>query len=88
MKGRASKMKPEPLRMCVVTKERLPKGALLRFVEKNGRLVYDPSFSSPGRGLYVKDDEAAVAKFLSEKFRAKSHLPPLDEGERERIGAK
>ncbi len=43
----------EPVRMCVACRGRYPKERLLRFVEKNGALFFDPLYKAPGRGVNV-----------------------------------
>lgn len=45
-----------PMRMCAVTREKLPKRELLRFVVKDGELVLDKGERVRGRGLNIKPD--------------------------------
>ena len=46
-----------PMRSCVVTKEKLPKGELLRIVKTpEGEIVADESGKLNGRGAYIKKD--------------------------------
>lgn len=44
-----------PLRMCIVCRERLPKGELSRYVRAKvgNRLAKDDKQTHPGRGYYV-----------------------------------
>ncbi len=50
-----------PLRQCVVTRERLPKGELLRIVKnKEGEVRVDETGKAHGRGAYVKRDKKTV----------------------------
>ncbi len=56
-----------PLRKCMVTGERLPKGELLRIAySKEGTLTIDPTGKAPGRGFYIKKD-VTVAKKAKQK---------------------
>ncbi len=51
-------MKKIPLRRCVVTKEQLPKGELLRIVKnKENEVFVDLTGKANGRGAYIKKDE-------------------------------
>lgn len=50
-----------PLRTCILTRERLPRAALLRVVaDPSGRLQLDPDGSLPGRGAWVRPDIALL----------------------------
>lgn len=50
-------MKKIPLRRCVVTKEQLPKGELLRIVKNKENIVFvDQTGKANGRGAYIKKD--------------------------------
>ena len=50
-------MKKIPLRRCVVTKEQLPKGELLRIVKnKENDIFVDLTGKANGRGAYIKKD--------------------------------
>ena len=50
-------MKKIPLRRCVVTKEQLPKGELLRIVKnKENEIFVDLTGKANGRGAYIKKD--------------------------------
>lgn len=50
-------MKKIPLRRCVVTKEQLPKGELLRIVKnKENNIFVDLTGKANGRGAYIKKD--------------------------------
>ncbi len=50
-------MKKIPLRRCVVTKEQLPKGELLRIVkDKENNISVDLTGKMGGRGAYIKKD--------------------------------
>lgn len=51
------KEKKIPLRMCVVTKERLPKKELIRIVRDNsGNVQIDETGRANGRGAYLKKE--------------------------------
>ncbi|MBC6314639.1 RNase P modulator RnpM [Listeria grandensis] len=52
-----------PLRKCIVTGERKPKGELLRIAySKDGVLTIDPSGKAPGRGFYIIIDSKVAEK--------------------------
>ena len=50
-------MKKIPLRRCIVTREQLPKGELLRIVKnKENEVFIDLTGKANGRGAYIKKD--------------------------------
>ena len=52
-----------PMRSCVVTKEKLPKGELLRIVKTpEGEIVADEGRKLNGRGAYIKKDITVLEK--------------------------
>jgi hypothetical protein len=64
---RADELRSGLLRRCIVTREILPKAALIRFaIAPSGEVVPDARGELPGRGLWVKAErvalESAVAK--------------------------
>ena len=67
-------MKKIPLRRCVVTKEQLPKGELLRIVKnKENNIFVDLTGKANGRGAYIKKD-INVLKTAKEKKRLERAL--------------
>lgn len=57
------KLKKEPLRTCVVTKEKCLKKDLLRIVrDVNGEAQIDLTGKLNGRGAYIKKDPSVVDK--------------------------
>lgn len=67
-------MKKIPMRSCVVTKERLPKGELLRIVKNNENEVFvDLTGKANGRGAYIKK-EMNVLKIARERRILERHL--------------
>ncbi len=52
------KVRKIPMRMCVVTKEKLPKRELIRVVKTPEGIIVDPSGKMNGRGAYLKKDLA------------------------------
>lgn len=57
------KEKKIPMRSCAVTKEKLPKKDLLRFVRTpEGEVIIDEVGKANGRGAYVKKDKDVIAK--------------------------
>lgn len=62
------KNKKIPMRSCVVTKEKLPKGELLRIVRTTtGEIVPDISGKINGRGAYIKKDISVLEKAKKSK---------------------
>ena len=58
-----------PIRSCVVTREKLPKGELLRIVKDvNGNILVDISGKINGRGAYIKKDIAVLEKAIKSKI--------------------
>lgn len=49
-------MKKIPMRMCVVTKEKLPKKEMFRIVVNNNQVIYDETGKFNGKGAYLKKD--------------------------------
>ncbi len=50
------KQRKIPMRMCVVTREKLPKAELIRIVKTEDGVVVDPTGKKNGRGAYLKKD--------------------------------
>ena len=66
------KNKKIPMRSCVVTREKLPKGELLRIVKTtDGSVVADLSGKVNGRGAYIKKDIAVLDKAIKSKILEK-----------------
>ena len=62
------KNKKIPMRSCVVTREKLPKGELLRIVRTtDGTIVADETGKINGRGAYIKKDATVVDKARKSK---------------------
>ena len=58
-----------PIRSCVVTREKLPKGELLRIVKDvNGNILVDISGKINGRGAYIKKDIEVLDKAIKSKI--------------------
>ncbi len=69
----AAELSSGPLRRCIVTREVLPKDALIRFViGPGGEIVPDVQGRLPGRGLWVKSDRAALTSAIGKKQFAKA----------------
>ena len=55
------KNKKIPMRSCVITREKLPKGELLRIVRTtDGTIVADETGKINGRGAYIKKDSEVL----------------------------
>src|SRR5690606_9841415 len=67
------KRNAEPERSCIVTREVLPKEALLRFVvAPDGTAVADLTGKLPGRGLYVTCSRLLVAEAIAKRLFSKA----------------
>lgn len=53
-------MKKIPMRMCVVTREKMPKKDLIRVVYFNGTFTVDKSGKLNGKGCYLKKDLGVI----------------------------
>ena len=60
-------IKKIPMRMCVVTREKLPKKELLRVVKFNDEITVDETGKLNGKGCYLKKDESVVLKARKDK---------------------
>lgn len=68
------KVKKIPTRSCVVTREKYPKGELIRVVRTpEGNVVIDLTGKQNGRGAYLKRDLAVIEKAEKSKILNK-HL--------------
>lgn len=57
------KMKKIPMRSCVVTREKFPKGELVRVVRTpEGEVVIDTTGRTNGHGAYLKKDKDVIEK--------------------------
>jgi len=80
----------EPLRQCLVTRERLPKEVMIRFVQgPEGDVVPDLAAKLPGRGAWVVADRAAIEAAAKKGLFARAFGGPVrvPEGFADRIEA-
>lgn len=62
-------MKKIPYRTCVVTKEKYPKGELIRVVRTpEGDVIVDTTGKANGRGAYLKKDLETIEKAKTSKI--------------------
>ena len=59
-------MKKIPMRTCVATREKWPKGELIRLVKTDEGIIIDQSGKVNGHGCYLKKD-AEVIKMAKDK---------------------
>ena len=63
------KVKKIPMRSCVITKEKLPKGELVRVVKTvDNTVVVDLTGKVNGRGAYLKKDKEVFDKARKTKI--------------------
>lgn len=66
-------MPTDPVRLCVMTRERLPKASMLRFLlDPAGQPVVDLLGKLGGRGVYVKSERRQVMRFLNTKVLSRA----------------
>lgn len=53
-------MKKIPMRMCVVTREKIPKVDLIRVVKTEDGVIVDKTGKVNGHGVYLKKDESVI----------------------------
>ena len=62
------KIRKIPMRTCVVTNEKLPKGELIRIVRTpSGEVIIDETGKANGRGAYLKKDKEVFLKAKKNK---------------------
>lgn len=63
------KNKKIPMRSCIVTREKLPKGELLRVVKSpTGEVLVDTTGKINGRGAYIKKDIEVLERAKKSKI--------------------
>ncbi len=67
------KIRKEPMRSCIVTREKLPKKELLRIVRgSDGVVSVDMTGKVNGRGAYIKKDIDVLEKAIKSKILEKA----------------
>jgi predicted RNA-binding protein YlxR (DUF448 family) len=61
-------MKKIPMRMCIVTKEKLPKKELIRIVKLNDEIKIDLTGKLNGKGCYLKKDKDVIITAQKKKI--------------------
>lgn len=61
-------MKKVPMRMCILTKEKLPKKELIRIVSFNGQVSVDLTGKQNGKGCYLKKDAEVINEAKNKKI--------------------
>lgn len=61
-------MKKIPMRMCVVTREKMPKKELLRIVKTDEGIIVDETGKVNGHGCYIKKEENVVKMAKNKKI--------------------
>lgn len=62
-------MKKIPMRTCVVTREKFPKGELIRVVRTpDNQIIIDLTGKANGRGVYLKNDRDVILKAQKTKI--------------------
>lgn len=71
--------KTEPLRMCAVTREMLPKSELIRLVKSPLGIEIDNKKEIAGRGVYVKKSLDVIALARKRKVLSKAFKCNIDD---------
>ncbi len=72
-RGGRRKVRDEPERRCIVTRETAPRRGLVRFVVgPDGAVVPDLAERLPGRGMWVRADRAALEKAVGKNLFARA----------------
>ncbi len=80
------KNKKIPMRSCVITKEKLPKGELLRIVKcPDGTICVDETGKLNGRGAYIKKDISVLEKAIKSKILERVLETKIDDEVYEKI---
>ncbi len=74
-----------PMRMCAVSREKLPKSELVRFVKTEEGIVLDETGKLKGRGLNMKPDIEILELALKKKVFSRNFGKELSENELGRI---
>lgn len=62
-------MKKTPLRTCFVTRNKFPKGSLLRIVKnQNNEVLIDINQNLNGRGYYISKDKDVINRVVKHRF--------------------
>lgn len=61
-------MKKIPMRMCIVTRERIPKNDLIRVVKTENGVIVDDTGKVNGHGVYLKKDIEVIKLAQSKKI--------------------
>lgn len=70
------KTKKVPMRMCVLTHEKLPKKELLRIVIIDNKIVGDLTGKLNGKGCYLKKDKEIIEE--ARKKKVLNHIFNMD----------
>lgn len=65
-------MKKIPMRMCIVTREKLPKNELVRVVNTENGVIVDLTGKVNGHGVYLKKDETVINDAKKKKILDKA----------------
>ncbi len=71
--------KTEPLRMCAVTREMLPKSELIRLVQTPQGIEIDNKKKISGRGIYIKNSLEVIALAKKKKLLNKAFKRNVEE---------
>ncbi len=61
-------MKKIPMRMCVVTREKLPKKDLIRIVNTEDGIKFDKTGKVNGHGVYIQNKREVILKARDKKI--------------------
>lgn len=62
------KIRKVPMRMCILTREKLPKQDLIRIVSFEGNIFVDTTGKKNGKGCYLKKDASVIEEARKKKI--------------------
>ncbi|MBO7149362.1 MAG: YlxR family protein [Clostridia bacterium] len=74
-----------PMRTCIACRVSKPKRELIRVVKFNDEIKLDKTGKLNGRGAYVCNDEACIAKLKKQKLLNRAFSCQVDEGVYDKI---
>jgi len=81
-------MKKIPMRMCIVTREKLPKKDLIRIVKYENQISVDETGKQNGKGCYLKKDLAVIELAKKRKILNGVFATEVDENIYEELKSK
>lgn len=85
IRTRPPRLKPAPIRTCVICRQQAGKRELMRIVRTEGGIAIDPTGKRPGRGAYLCENSTCWSRAASGEALAKALKTTLSPEDREVI---